>query len=78
MIQIELRPELEAQFAAQAQARGLALEQYIVETLEASSAIDTSKQQGINEAIDRINELRHGNYLGGANMKDMINTGRKY
>ncbi len=30
MIHIELRPELEAKIAAQAQACGLALEQYVV------------------------------------------------
>ncbi len=78
MIQIELRPELEAQIAAQAQARGLALEQYIVEKLEASSTIDASGRQAVGDAIERLTELRKGNFLGGANIKDLINEGRKY
>ncbi len=78
MIQIELRPELESQIAAQALSRGLALEQYIVETLEASSALDASKRQAVGDAIERLTELRKGNFLAGANIKDLINEGRKY
>ena len=58
MIQIELRPELEAQIAAQAQARGLALEQYIVEKLEASSDFGSPGQPAVNQAINNIRVLR--------------------
>ena len=78
MIQIELRPEFEAHIAAQAQSRGLALEQYIVETLEAASAIDASRRQAVEDAIERLIKLRKGNFLGGANIEDLINEGRKY
>ena len=78
MIHIDLQPELEARITAQAHARGLALEQYIVETLEASSATDASRQGAIDYAIERMHELRKGNFLNGANIKDLINEGRKY
>ncbi len=78
MIQIDLQPELEAQFAAEAQARGLALERYIVERLEASRAFGTPGQSSIEEAIDNIRALRKGNILGGACVKDLVNEGRKY
>ena len=36
MIQIQLQPEVEARYAAEAQARGLALDRYIAEKLEKS------------------------------------------
>ena len=58
MIQLDLRPELEAQIAAQAQARGLALEQYIVEKLEASSGFGSPGQPAVNQAIKNIRVLR--------------------
>ncbi len=45
MIQLQLQPEIEAQFAAEAQARGMALDRYIaekLEKLEPSAAVTTS------------------------------------
>lgn len=58
MIQIELRPELEAQIAAQAKVCGPALEQYIIEKLETTSAVSTRGEHTIDEAIERIHVLR--------------------
>ena len=64
MIHIELRPELDAQIAAWAQARGLALEQYIIQRLEEYSISRNPGHSSVNEAIDRIQALRRGNLLG--------------
>lgn len=53
MIQLELRPEIEAQLAAEAQARGLALDRYIEEIVTASAEEETrlndALQQGLRE-----------------------------
>ncbi len=40
MIQIQLEPEIEAQLTAEAQARGLSLDRYIVEKLVATRTIE--------------------------------------
>ena len=78
MIQIDLQPELEARIAAQAYARGVALEQYIVEQLEATNAFTPSEQSAVDRAVENIRQRRKGNFLGGANIKDLITEGRKY
>lgn len=36
------------------------------------------KRMTVQEAVDRIRELRKGNTLGGLSIKDLINEGRKY
>jgi hypothetical protein len=81
MIHLELQPEIEAQLAAEAQARGLALDDYI-EKIVASRPVDQTneqaKQLAISEAIDRILELRESTNLGGLKIKDLIEEGRKY
>lgn len=41
MIQIQLEPEIEAQLAAEAQARGMALEHYMAEKLAESCPAQT-------------------------------------
>ncbi len=53
------------------------MEQYIVEVLEASTAFHASRQQAVDKAIERINELRQGNFLGGANIKYLLKEGRQ-
>jgi hypothetical protein len=77
MIQIQLRPEVEAQLAAEAQARGLALDHYIEMIVKARS-VEQIRQQSVAEAIDRIRELRKGNRLSGFKIKDLIHEGHKY
>jgi hypothetical protein len=79
MIQIQLQPEFEAQLAAEAQARGMALDRYIVEKLtESQPHHSQSGQHSITNAIQRIRELRQGNRLGGLRIKDLVHEGHKY
>jgi hypothetical protein len=78
MIQLELQPEIEAQLAAEAEARGLALDLYIVEKLVGSGPVDPVRQRSVGEAIDAIRELRKGNSLGGLKIKDLVHEGHKY
>jgi hypothetical protein len=77
MIQLELRPEIESQLAAEAQARGLALDRYI-ETLVAARPISPTGTQTAAEAVADIRRLRKGVTLGGLKIKDLIVEGRKY
>jgi hypothetical protein len=74
MIQIQLRPEVEAQLAAEAQARGMALERYIAEKLSGS---EPASQQAIAAAVDGIRRLRKGNTLSGLNIMDLIHEGHR-
>jgi hypothetical protein len=81
MIHLELQPETEAQLAAEARARGLALDRYIekiVESRPAEQPVSQQKTHSISDAIDRILELREGTDLGGLSIKDLINEGRKH
>jgi hypothetical protein len=79
MIYLELRPEIESQLAAEAQARGLALDRYIekiVESRSADQAVEQQNTQSVSEAIDRILEMREDSDLGGLNIREIINEGR--
>ncbi len=78
MIVIQLEPEVEARLVAEAQARGLALDRYIVEKLSESQPVGEARQQSIVDAIDGIRELRKGNRLNGLTVRDLIEEGRKY
>jgi hypothetical protein len=77
MIQLELQPEIESQLAAEAQARGLALDRYI-ENLVAARPIQPVSSQTAAEAVADIRRLREGNTLDGLKIRDLINEGRKY
>lgn len=77
MIQLQLQPEVEAQLAAEAQDRGLALDRYI-EKIVKGRPVERVERRSVAEAIDRIRELRKGNTLGGLRIKDLIHEGRKY
>jgi hypothetical protein len=52
MIQLQLQPEYEAQLAAEAQARGMALERYVAEKLKQSepSAAVTTPEEPVSPA----------------------------
>ena len=78
MIQIQLEPEIEAQLTAEAQARGLSLDRYIVEKLVGAHTIEKSRQRSVGDAIDTIRELRKESKLGDLQIKDLIHEGRKY
>jgi hypothetical protein len=77
LIQIQLRPEIEAQLAAEARARGVALDQYI-EKIVSARPIEDFRQRTVAEAINNIRELRKGNNLDDLNIKDLIHEGHKY
>jgi hypothetical protein len=77
MIQIQLQPEIEAVLAAEAQARGVALDRYI-EGIVIARPVEQSRQRSAAEAIDSIRELRKGNILGALNIKELIHEGHKY
>jgi hypothetical protein len=78
MIQIQLEPEVEARLAAEAQARGMALEQYVAEKLSLASGASTAKPNSVSQATDRIRELRKGNRLAGLSSVELIREGRKH
>jgi len=80
MIQIELQPEVEDRLAAQAQARGIALQDYLREVLltQAESSPKTPRSKSVSEAVDRIRALREGSFLDGMSIRDLIDEGRKY
>ena len=77
MIQIQLQPEIEAQLAAEAKDRGMALDRYI-ETIVEGRPTGQIRRRSVDEAIDRIKALRIGNKLGGLNIKDLIHQGHQY
>ena len=78
MIQIQLQPEIEAQLAAEARARGMALEQYIAEKLSGGAPRDRLDRESIAAAVGRIREIRKGARLNGLNIKDLVNEGRRF
>jgi len=79
MIQIQLQPEIEAQLAAEARARGVALDRYIEKIVSARPVEPLPlRQRTIAEAIDAIRELRKGNSLNGLEIEDLIHEGHKY
>jgi hypothetical protein len=68
MIHLELNPEIEAQLADEAQARGLALNRYI-ETIVVARAISSEPEHALDEAqLSRnlqqgLREIAEGNTL---------------
>jgi len=78
MIQIQLEPEIETQLAAEALARGMALENYIAEKLTGSCTAQLAERRSVAEAVHRIRELRRGNTLGGLSIRDLIREGQKH
>ena len=77
MIQIQLQPEIEAQLAAEAKDRGMALDRYI-ETIVEGRSIEQLHRHSVSEAIERIKALRKENKLGGLKVKDLIHEGHQY
>jgi hypothetical protein len=77
MIQIQLQPEIEDLLAAEARARGVALDRYIEEIVIARP-VERPRQPSVAEAIESIRELRKGNFLGDMKIKDLIHEGQKF
>jgi len=78
MLQIHLEPEVKAKLAAEAQARGVDFERFIVEKLTGTASPSRVQRDSIAQAIEKIFELRNGNLLGGIAIKDLIHEGRKH
>ena len=92
MVHLNLQPELQARITAQAHARGLALEQYIVETLDTSTAPAIHDQHGAGEtlhqeqaaqrnaAVEAMSRFaaQHGFTNQGADLKAPAHEGHKY
>ena len=79
MIRLELAPEVETQLNAQAIESGVPLVDYVQRLLAqvASRPLHEDKQRAVSDAIDRLRELRKGNYLTGLKIKDLIHEGHK-
>lgn len=78
MIQIQLQPEVEAQLAAEAQAYGVALDDYVASIVRARPVEPSRQQRTVSEAIKNLRELRKGSNLGEIKIKDLVNEGHKY
>jgi hypothetical protein len=78
MIQIQLEPEIEARLTAEAQARGLSIDRYIVEKLVEARPVEASRQRSVSDAIDTIRRLRRDSKLGDLQVKDLIHEDHKY
>ena len=87
MIHLHLQPEIEAQLAAEAHARGLDLDCYVEKIVESRSPEQIHPQptnHTIAGAIHRILDLRDGtkpgasSLPGASSIKDLINEGRRY
>jgi hypothetical protein len=77
MIQIQLQPEMEAQLAAEARARGITLDRYI-ETIVSARPAENAGSRTIAEAIEAIRAMRKDSSLGGPEIKELIHEGHKY
>jgi hypothetical protein len=77
MIHLDLQPEIEAQLAAEAQSRGVALDRYVEEIVTAK-ALEHAVSNSPAEAVAAIRELRKGIRLDGLKISDLVQEGRRY
>ena len=54
MIHLDLQPEIEAQLAAEAQSRGLALDRYVAMIVESSLSEDLQLEQDLQQGLREI------------------------
>ncbi len=76
MIHLDLQPEVEARLAMQARARGLALDSYLNDLMNAHAG--EPRPESPAEAVAQIRELRKGLSLDGLSIRELIDEGRKY
>jgi hypothetical protein len=76
MIHLELQPEIEAQIAVEAQARGLTIENPLEDLLTAHVQNRTPSHSAA-QAVAAIRELRKGLSLDGLSISDLIQEGRR-
>ncbi len=81
-ITVDIRPEVQAELAQQAAARGRAIEAYAASLLEeavrlpAASNRPAFDKERAQAAGARIRELRKGVTLGGLTIRELIEEGR--
>jgi hypothetical protein len=80
MIQLQLQPEIEAQLAAEARERGLALDRYIEKIVEARPSVRQVEDAERREAVEAMMSFskKHSATLRGLAVKNMIHEGHKY
>lgn len=80
MIHIRLKPEVEAALAAEAQARGMALDHYVEEIVESRTATGREGRDQRRLAIEAMMQFARRNRIntGGQSIKDMLHEGHKY
>ncbi len=78
MIHLDLQPKLEAQLAAEAHARGIALVCLIEEMSRAQFGSVPSERLRVADAVDRIPRLGEDTSLDGLKIKDLITEGRNH
>ncbi len=79
-LHIELRPEIEARLASEAQARGVALETYVVRLVEENLASHPVPSEEHRKAAEELLGFakKHGARLNGLKLKDLIHEGHNY
>ncbi len=80
-ITIDIRPEVQAELARQAAARGSAIETYAARLLEeaalpAIANVASFNKERAQAAGARIREIREGVTLGGLTIRELIDEGR--
>ncbi len=77
-ITVDIKPEVQAELARQAAARGSAIEVYVASLLEEAVHISpTFDKERAQSAAARIRELRQGVALGGLTIRELIDEGRR-
>lgn len=80
MIQVHLRPEVEAQIAAEARARGIEIHRYVEELLEehsiAGRAHGEDRERAVKAMLTFAQEYRLT--LNGLRIEDLIHEGHEY
>ncbi len=77
-ITVDIKPEVQAELARQAAARGRVVEAYVASLLEEAVHLPTGfDKQRAQAAAERIRELRQGVTLDGLTIRELIDEGRR-
>jgi hypothetical protein len=80
-ITVDIKPEVQAELARQAAARGMRIDAYAASLLEEAAQIPAdaraSDKERAQSAGERIRELREGVTLGGLTIRELIDEGRR-
>lgn len=80
MIHVRLKPEVEAALAAEAQARGMALDRYVEEIVESRTATGREGHNQRRLAVEAMMQFarKHQIETGGQSIENMLHEGHKY